>query len=506
MEPLARIAWKLGALAVTPAATRIAPDHFSDRFRRDGAVIYRAGYGSVRPRPCQFPRAARARLTNKEASRHLDLPYFADPCDLAERLEVLGDVTLLDSGGRDNWDIACVNPRTEWLLPASADRAECAAFAAMLVRESQCLAPADVAHTGPFRGGLIGLLSYELGRRLQGLKPLPGTAPLAVVRHFPWAVVQDRARGRAMLVGGPAPRAAIVDALAAEAPQSGRPFSGTAAFHAPWNQAQYRRRFDKVLDYIHAGDCYQMNLGQRYSAAFRGERWSAYRRLRAAARAPFSACLPLPENEVLLSASPERFLRVEGDTVQTRPIKGTRPRHADPQADRAAARELRDSEKERAENLMIVDLLRNDIGRFCAPGSVRVECLFDVESFATVHHLVSTVAGQLREDVTALELLFGCLPGGSITGAPKYRAMQLIDELEDSSRELWCGTLFYLSAHGRLDSSILIRSLYSASGTLHCWAGGGLVADSDCAAEFRELTHKVGPLLRALEDPEARSP
>jgi para-aminobenzoate synthetase component 1 len=200
----------------------------------------------------------------------------------------------------------------------------------------------------------------------------------------------------------------------------------------------------------------------------------------------------------LLCLSPERFLTVRAGEVETRPIKGTRPRGATAQRDRAAAQALLASEKERAENLMIVDLLRNDIGRFCRPGSVRVEALFEIESYATVHHLVSSVRGNLAPDVTPLQLLLGCLPGGSITGAPKHRAMEIIDELEPASRQAWCGTVFYLSRDGRLDSNVAIRTLFNEGQELVCWAGGGLVADSRATSEYAEQYDKVGAFLERL--------
>ena len=226
---------------------------------------------------------------------------------------------------------------------------------------------------------------------------------------------------------------------------------------------------------------------------------TAYDRLRGIARAPFSALLPLDEDHLLLSLSPERYLTTDGQTVETRPIKGTRPRSNDEAIDAAAARDLLSSEKERAENLMIVDLMRNDLGKFCETGSITVDELFGLESYATVHHLVSVIRGQLRHDTTPLALLLGCLPGGSITGAPKRRAMEIIDHLEPASRQAWCGSIFYWSRHGRMDSSITIRTLFNQAGELHCWAGGGLVHDSQARAEYRELEHKVGAFLRCLE-------
>jgi para-aminobenzoate synthetase component 1 len=185
--------------------------------------------------------------------------------------------------------------------------------------------------------------------------------------------------------------------------------------------------------------------------------------------------------------------------VETSPIKGTRPRHADPQSDRRAAEELRASEKDRAENLMIVDLLRNDLGRSCVPGSIHVDRLFELQSFPTVHHLVSTVIGELASDRQSNDLLRDSFPGGSITGAPKRRAMEIIAELEPSPREVYCGSILYVSADGRMDSNIAIRTLLCGDGEIRCWAGGGIVADSLWEQEYQETFDKVGRLLETLE-------
>ena len=223
--------------------------------------------------------------------------------------------------------------------------------------------------------------------------------------------------------------------------------------------------------------------------------------MRAASPAPFAAFLGLGEGAAVVSASPERFLRLGADgRVETRPIKGTRPRRADAAADAAEARALLDSAKDRAENLMIVDLLRNDIGRVCAVGSVRVPVLCGLESFASVHHLVSVVEGRLAPGRTAVDLLRACFPGGSVTGAPKVRAMEIIAELEPARRGPYCGSIAWLGADGGMDSSIIIRTLcIGASGRVAAQAGGGIVADSDPAAEHEESLTKAAALLRALD-------
>jgi para-aminobenzoate synthetase component 1 len=201
----------------------------------------------------------------------------------------------------------------------------------------------------------------------------------------------------------------------------------------------------------------------------------------------------------VLSNSPERFLEVRGEAVETRPIKGTRPRDADPTRDAALAAALAGSAKDRAENLMIVDLLRNDLGKSCEPGSIAVPRLFEVESLATVHHLVSTVTGRLRTDRDAVDLLRGCFPGGSVTGAPKHRAMEIIEELESHRRGIYCGAIAYLGFDGAMDSSIAIRTLVVGNGAARFWAGGGIVADSQLDAEYHETLVKAAAIARLLE-------
>ncbi|HYM47725.1 MAG TPA: aminodeoxychorismate synthase component I, partial [Burkholderiaceae bacterium] len=259
----------------------------------------------------------------------------------------------------------------------------------------------------------------------------------------------------------------------------------------------YAIAFQRIREYIGAGDCYQVNLARRFSAPAAGDPWAGYRALRALSPAPHSAYLHTPGAQIL-SVSPERFLRVRGDEVQTRPIKGTRPRHADAATDRKLAQELLTSAKDRAENVMIVDLLRNDLGKVCSAGSVCVEALCTLESFANVHHLVSTVSGRLAPGVHALDVLRACFPGGSITGAPKIRAMQIIEELEGERRGVYCGAIGYVGFDGALDMNIAIRTLTHADGQVQFWAGGGIVADSDCDKEFEETQAKASAMFRLL--------
>jgi para-aminobenzoate synthetase component 1 len=283
---------------------------------------------------------------------------------------------------------------------------------------------------------------------------------------------------------------------AAQAPQPAKFEVGRIASN--FTQAQYADAFARVQQYLQAGDCYQINLAQRFSAKAEGDALAAYLSLRRLNPAPFAACMRLPQLDILC-ASPERFLQVRKGQVETRPIKGTRPRLSDAAADARQIEDLRNHPKDRAENLMIVDLLRNDLGKNCVEGSVRVPGLFEVESFATVHHLVSTVVGTLAPGRDALDLLRGCFPGGSVTGAPKQRAMEIIEELEPHRRGVYCGAIGYVGFDGDMDTNIAIRTLVFNNGEIRCWAGGGLVADSQQAAEYQETWDKAQALLQVLQ-------
>jgi para-aminobenzoate synthetase component 1 len=265
-----------------------------------------------------------------------------------------------------------------------------------------------------------------------------------------------------------------------------------------FTRAAYAEAFGRVQEHIRRGDCYQVNLTQRFAARAQGDAWHAYLKLREINPAPFAAYLDLPDGKVVCS-SPERFLKVTGGHVETKPIKGTRPRSTDPARDRALAEELRTSAKDRAENVMIVDLLRNDLGKVCAAGTVRASKLFDVESFASVHQLVSTVEGRLAPGKHALDLLGACFPGGSITGAPKVAAMKIIEELEPHRRSIYCGAIGYVGYDGNMDLNIAIRTLVQKGDHVYTWAGGGVVADSNVDAEYQESLDKAAAMLAVLD-------
>ncbi|MBI4265231.1 MAG: aminodeoxychorismate synthase component I [Acidobacteria bacterium] len=260
----------------------------------------------------------------------------------------------------------------------------------------------------------------------------------------------------------------------------------------------YLAAIGRVRDYILAGDIFQANLSQRFEVPLSDVPWTLYRRLRTRNAAPFAAYVELPD-AVVLSASPERFLRVDAaGHAETRPIKGTRPRGLGPEDDAALGQALTESAKDRAENLMIVDLMRNDLSRVCLPGTVRVPEQCALERYATVQHLVSTVVGDLAPGRDALDLLRAAYPGGSITGAPKLRAMEIIAELEPSQRGVYCGSIGYWSVTGELDASIAIRTAVARGGLVYFSAGGGIVAESDPEEEYRETLDKARGIIDVL--------
>jgi para-aminobenzoate synthetase component 1 len=288
-------------------------------------------------------------------------------------------------------------------------------------------------------------------------------------------------------------------------PQPRRPLEISGGISSNLTQQQYREAFNQIQAYIHDGDCYQVNFAQRFRASATGDSWASYLALRRNNPAPFGAYLNLPQGRVL-SCSPERFLRLRNRKVETRPIKGTRPRGKGPDEDRQLREELSASAKDRAENLMIVDLLRNDLGKSCEPGSVTVPKMFEVESFATVHHLVSTVSGELAPGEDALSLLRGCFPGGSITGTPKLRAMEIIEELEPSRRGVYCGAIGYLGFDGDMDTNIVIRTLVQRNENVYFSAGGGIVADSKMQSEYQESFDKAAAIMELLQQGRKESP
>ncbi|MGQ9366437.1 aminodeoxychorismate synthase component I [Azospirillum sp. ST 5-10] len=364
-----------------------------------------------------------------------------------------------------------------------------------------------VGGPAPFGGGAVGVFGYEAGRRLENLPSRhgnPGGEPEMAFGIYDVVAAFDHVERRAWVVAArpeAVERARRMAALLDSPPPPPAPPPAPARWRGELARAAYRERVERVLEYIRAGDIYQANFTQRFLADRPAglDAYALYERLRALNPAPFAAFLNCGAGLQIASASPERFIRLTADgRIETRPIKGTARRHADPQADAAAAAALAASVKDRAENLMITDLLRNDLGRVAEIGSVRVPVLHGLESFATVHHLVSVVTARLPPGLGPLDLLRATCPGGSITGAPKIRAMEIIDELEAARRGAYCGSVAWIGFDGAMDSSIVIRTLSLTPGAVVAQAGGGIVADSDPDGEHEEMMVKVRPLLRAL--------
>ncbi|WP_029148898.1 aminodeoxychorismate synthase component I [Methylophilus sp. 5] len=367
----------------------------------------------------------------------------------------------------------------------------------------------------PFAGGALGYFAYDLGRSIEILPALAAAdmpLPDMLVGIYDWAIIVDHHLGNSKLVS----HCRFIDQQALttlhqqllqvpierQITYQTPAFKVTGEIEPNMDQAAYAQAFQQVKDYISAGDCYQINLAQRFAVSVAGDASQAYDHFRQLSRAPFMAYLQVEDNAgaplTVLSMSPERFLQVIDRKVETRPIKGTRPRHADATADAQAAEELVHSIKDRAENLMIVDLLRNDIGKVCEVGSVKVDALFKLQRFTNVHHLVSIVRGLLAPKFHALDLLRGCFPGGSITGAPKLRAMEIIEALEPHRRGIYCGSIGYIGFDGSMDTNIAIRTAVICNDRMTFFAGGGVVADSDCAKEYQETFDKASQFFKLV--------
>jgi para-aminobenzoate synthetase component 1 len=341
--------------------------------------------------------------------------------------------------------------------------------------------------------------------------------PAVFARHQRWAEgvragvrawgleiqCQDPAVYSPVLTGVMTPQGLDADAVRklllekTPAQPAAKPFRLLAPFVSNYSRDEYLQRFQRIIDYIHAGDCYQVNLAQCFTAPCEGDSFTAFEQLQIRANAPFAAYLQDGEHTVL-SFSPERFVKVDQGVVTTQPIKGTKPRSSDPVQDLHNRHALENSNKDKAENLMIVDLLRNDLGRVCSFGSVTVEALFELQSFTNVHHLVSTIKGRLQQPDDVFGLLAACFPGGSITGTPKLRSMQIINELETMPRSVYCGVIAWIDHSGNMDSNIAIRTLVRDRNHIHCWGGGGIVADSVGSEEYQETLDKISMLINNL--------
>ncbi|MUJ28750.1 aminodeoxychorismate synthase component I [Aliivibrio fischeri] len=423
-----------------------------------------------------------AMLLNSSAQKHIDNRYDILVADPIATLQTHGDITTINVIGKQ--------PVTSEACPFQ-----------LLAHYQERLTPfCKPIQALPFIGGALGYFSYDLGRRVE---TIPNTAQHDIlcadmaVGIYNWALVADNKTSTLYLIqpeGGD--RLHWLQQFIA-IKEVDTPFSLTSDWKSNMTESEYAKKFNTIQHYLESGDCYQINLAQRFKAQYQGSEWEAYQKLATQNGAPFSAYIKTPE-VTILSVSPERFLQVKERKIETKPIKGTRPRSNYPEIDKQEAETLRNSPKDRSENLMIVDLLRNDIGRVATPGSVKVPKLFDIESFPAVHHLVSTITGVLDTKYSATDLLKASFPGGSITGAPKIRAMEIIEELEPHRRNLYCGSIGYISRCGTMDTSITIRTLIAYKGYLYASAGGGIVADSQVELEYEETLHKLSKILPIL--------
>jgi para-aminobenzoate synthetase component 1 len=447
------------------------------------------------------------------------LPYFPDSSTLFAAIADQAWAIFLDSGyphsQQGRYDIIAAEPictlvthgqKTTIIKNSNVTISEADPF--LLLKQELALNPLPTVTELPFNGGALGYFSYDLARRLEKLPSIAVDAEHIAemaVGIYEWAVVVDHKKQQNWLVG--------LDSIAQERWQVlVEQFSQSTnlGLYSPQDDFQvltepksnmtaetYAQAFDKIKYYLKEGDCYQVNLTQRFESACRGNPWVAYQALRKINAAPFSGYLNLPEVQIL-SSSPERFLKVHDGIVETKPIKGTRPRKTDAVENQLQIQDLLTSNKDRAENVMIVDLLRNDISKNCEDGSVKVPKLFDIETYTTVHHLVSTVTGVLAKGQHVLDLLRSCFPGGSITGAPKIRAMEIIEELEPNRRGIYCGSIGYIGFDGNMDTNITIRTLVHSNNTIRFWAGGGIVNDSVLAEEYQESFDKAAAMLQLL--------
>lgn len=455
-------------------------------------------------------------------TRYLSLPYRQNSVDYFLALRDLPQPVLLQSSplSAGRYDILSANPVEQISLAKGQSQPESFLKQRTIDALHRHTTTKPEAHNAlpdklprdiPFIAGAIGLLDYHLGEKIHDVESQANNsdANTSFIGIYQWALIQDHQSQQAWLIADIKLDSTQWNALCKRfekiRPLDNNRFELIGDWQTSLAKHEYRHCFDKLLNYIHAGDCYQVNLTRRFSAQYKGDPLTAYCALSSKTAAPYGAYFETIKAAVA-SFSPERFIHIHNGAVLTQPIKGTRPRSPLAADDAQTIAELSGSAKDRAENLMIVDLMRNDLGKHCANGSISVPKLFEIESYTNVHHMVSSVTGTIAaNDIEAsLGVLLSCMPGGSITGAPKKRAMEIIAELEPKSRSIYCGSAFYLNRNGNLDSNILIRSLLFNKHTtndienVYCWGGGGIVADSIPENELQESYYKISNLLETL--------
>lgn len=499
------------------------------------------------PQPGAVPLVTR-RLTTASGAVVAELAPHVTSAAVFRRLAGAPHVLFLDSAALDEppapeqagasepprlgrYSFVAADPIHSVVVPAGAVEESAAAFAALrgLLADLAC---ATIPALPPFQGGVAGLVAYEFGLARIGVpapEPAAPGVPLLALHVYDVVVAFDHDAGRGWIISqgvparGPVARRAratarldaFLERLAAEPPARPQPAPDiprsaplppdathplpthphVVSTHAP---DRYRALVGRGIEYVRAGDVFQVNLAQRFAVSAALDPVELYLRARDVNAAPFAGYFDAGTCRIA-SMSPERFLQVTRGTVRMHPIKGTRRVTASPEADLYAGDDLGASAKDRAENVMIVDLVRNDLARVCVPESVRVETLCRLERYRYVQHLVSIVAGRLRSGLTPLDALDAALPGGSVTGAPKHRACEIISELEGFARGAYCGSLGYVGFDGTADFNLLIRTFVAADGLVTFAAGGGITAASDPAAEHAESLHKAEGMLRVLD-------
>jgi para-aminobenzoate synthetase component 1 len=474
----------------------------------------------------------------------VELESKLNPWHVCRRLAPLPHLLFLDSAGSPSslgrYSFVTADPfhwlrvRRGRMVGEGGEQRQVNPFV-VLAEQLQLFNIEKIVELPPFQGGAAGLFGYDLCHHIERL-PRPSRdefeTPDLAVGFYDWVVAFDHLQRRAWIIStglpetepkrrqhrarqrlravqrrlteaaGPNGAATgterlVERSLTVAAPFDLFPLARFQGVFSNFDRAGYLAAARRAIEYVHAGDCFQVNLSQRLLYRATIPPLELYGRLRQRNPAPFAAYFDLGDFAIA-SASPERFLRVEAGRVETRPIKGTRPRGSTPEEDARQRDELLRSAKDRAENVMIIDLLRNDLGRVCAYGSVQVPAVCRLESYRTVHHLVSEVVGRLRPGLGPIDLLRAAFPGGSVTGAPKVRAMEIIAELEPTARGPYCGSLGYIGFDGNMDTNILIRTFTIGRGWMQFPVGGGIVADSTPEAEYEETLHKAEGLLRAL--------
>ena len=436
----------------------------------------------------------------------IKLPYHKDGRCYFDKVAGLRWPLWLDSNQGGRYDIICANPTLE--ITASTEVTtvqygpdESERFESIWSAAKAILPFADNPSPWPFIGGLAGYWGYDANHktiRINSNHQRSPEEPVSQLGFYPWCLIIDHDARECHLVSGFEVNLSAIEKILTEGNESSSKRDWSCGPISPLSDREtYCSNVNSIKEGILRGDYYQVNYAQCFECGFSGDPRELYLSLRNSVVAPYSGYMATDERTIL-SLSPERFVEVDDHTVTTEPIKGTAPRHIEPQTDFELSQQLLASNKDRAENLMIVDLMRNDLSKSCELGSVKTTDLFALKSFSQVHHLVSTIRGQLSDSKTPLDLLEDCFPGGSITGAPKRSAMQCIEDIEEAPRQAYCGSLGYISSHGRMDTNIAIRTAIIQNNTLRCWGGGGITIDSDADKEFQETLDKVGAILKIL--------